>query len=108
MSSNQICVADLFQQKPAPWGLRGDPHLWQEMATYFAETPLPSTAAQLEQLLTAAFETLTGQPITTETHVRVDRFPRSGMSGGMVSPTFWRETAVPLLLTRYEKIQANW
>jgi hypothetical protein len=101
MSSNLIDVAELLQQKPVQWGLRGDPHLWQEMSVHFTGTPLPDSAAQLEQLLTQAFETLTGQPITTETPIRVDRFPRSGMSGGMVSAQFWRETAVPLLLSRF-------
>ena len=101
MSTNPTNVADLFQGKPAQWGLRGDPHLWQEMSVHFAGTALPDSAAQLEQLLTEAFETLTGQPITTETHIRIDRFPRSGMSGGMVSAQFWRETAVPLLLKRF-------
>ncbi len=101
MSTNPKFVADLFQDKPWQWGLRGDPYLWQEMANHFAGTPLPDTAAQLEQLLSQAFETLTGQPITAEKFVAVERFPRSGMSGGMVSPEFWRETAVPLLLKRF-------
>lgn len=101
MSSNPIDVAALLQQKPVQWGLRGDPHLWQEMSVHFAGTPLPDSATQLEQLLTQAFETLTGQPLTAETHIRIDRFPRSGMSGGMVSAQFWRETAVPLLLKRF-------
>ena len=105
--SDKSYIADLFQEKPWQWGLRGDPHVWQEMADHFAEIPLPGNAAQLEQLLTQAFETLTGQPITAEKHFGVARFPRSGMSGGMVSPQFWRETAVPLLLTRYKKTQAN-
>ncbi|MBK7896377.1 MAG: hypothetical protein WAS33_04680 [Candidatus Promineifilaceae bacterium] len=97
-------ISDLFQQKPGQWGLRGDPYLWQEMAEQLATTPLPKTAAQLEQLLTELFETLTGQPITAEKFIPVERFPRGGMSGGMVSPEFWRETAVPLLLSRFTKI----
>ncbi len=101
MSTNSIYVADLFQQKPVQWGLRGDPHLWQEMADHFAQTPLPGSSEQLKQLLIQAFATLTGQPLTTETHIRVERFPRIGISGGMVSPEFWRETAVPLLLKRF-------
>ena len=100
-------IADLFQQKPWQWGLRGDPHLWQEMADHFANTPLPETAVQLEHLLMEMFEALTGQPITTETFIAVERFPRGGMSGGMVSPEFWRETAVPLLLASYQELRSN-
>ena len=97
-------VGQLFQDKPWQWGLRGDPHLWEEMQSHFAQTPLPDQMEQLEQLLTQAFETLTGQPITAKEFIAVERFPRSGMSGGMVSPAFWRETAVPLLLSRFEKL----
>ena len=97
-------VGQLFQGKPWQWGLRGDPYLWQEMAEHFAETPLPDTTAQLEQLLAQAFEALCGQPITAEEFIAVERFPRGGMSGGMVSPAFWRETAVPLLLKRLSEI----
>lgn len=94
-------ISDLFQQKPGQWGLRGDPFLWQEMANQFTQTPLPQTAEQLEHLLTETFQALTGQPITAEKFIPVERFPRGGMSGGMVSPEFWRETAVPLLLKRF-------
>ncbi len=100
-------IGDLFQQKPGQWGLRGDPHLWQEMAAQFAQTSLPQTAVKLEQLLTETFQALTGQPITAEKFIPVERFPRSGMSGGLVSPAFWRETAVPVLLARYQKMTAN-
>lgn len=97
-------IADLFQEKPWQWGLRGDPYLWQEMTNHFASIPLSDSAEQLEQLLAQAFETLTGHPITSEKFFSVERFPRDGMSGGMVSPQFWRETAVPLLLERYRDI----
>ena len=100
-------IGDLFQQKPGQWGLRGDPYLWQEMADHLAHTPLPQMVEQLEQLLTETFESLTGKPISTEEFIPVERFPRGGMSGGMVSPEFWRETVVPLLLTRYQEITAN-
>ena len=101
MSTNPIYISALFQTKPAQWGLRGDPYLWQEMSDHLTQTPLPASSEQLEQLLTQAFETLTGRPITAEEFIAVARFPRSGMSGGMVSPQFWRETAVPLLLSRF-------
>lgn len=97
-------VGDLFQEKPGQWGLRGDPYLWQEMIDQFANTPLPPNKAELEQLLTQTFETLTGQPLTAEKFIPVERFPRGGMSGGFVSPAFWRETAVPLLLSRFSEI----
>lgn len=107
MNPEPTFIADFFQDKPGQWGLRGDPYLWQEMAEQFSQTPLPQTAKQLEQLLIDAFEALTGQPIAAEKFIVVARFPRGGMSGGLVSPKFWRETAVPVLLTRYQEMTAN-
>ncbi len=96
-------IADLFQAKPVQWGLRGDPYLWDAMQNHFAQTPLPHSAEQVAQLLAQAFETLTGQPITAEKHFFVEQFAHGGMSGGIVSPQFWRETAVPLLQARFTK-----
>lgn len=33
--------------------------------------------------------------------VRIPRFPTSGMSGGYVAATFWRDVTVPMLLERW-------
>ncbi len=107
MNPNPTCIADLFQKKPGQWGLRGDPYLWQEMADQFAQMPLPQSSEQLAQLLMQTFEALTGQAIVAEQFIAVERFPRGGMSGGLVSPKFWRETAVPILLARYQELSAN-
>ena len=96
-------IGDLFQKKPGQWGLRGDPYLWQAMQNHFAQTPLPDDSLQLQQLLAQAFEILTGQSITAEKHFFVEQFAHGGMSGGMISPQFWRETAVPLLQACFEE-----
>ena len=55
------------------------------------------------RVLIEAFAELTGHPATSpEEMLYVERYfsPHGGMSSGMVSPGFWRETAVPLLLAR--------
>ena len=94
--------ADLFEQRPLRWGLRGDPHLWQELQAHFASSPLPEKASELQQQLGAAFHLLTGASLSTQGSVRVERFPTLGMSGGLVSVDFWRESAVPFLLSRFQ------
>ena len=95
-------VSDLFAEEPWQWGLRGDPWLWEEMRTHFRNTPLPATAAELRGLLEKAYEALTGHPLSDEQPFCVERFKHGGMSSGFVSPRFWVETAVPLLLGRWE------
>jgi molybdenum cofactor cytidylyltransferase len=94
-------IATLFRKSPSQWGLRGDPHLWQAMQTHFAQTPLPDNAEQLVRLIETAFTQLTGQELTVDTHFFVEQFSHGGMSSGLVSPKFWRETAVPLLQARF-------
>jgi len=36
-------IASLFQEEPTRWGLRGDPHLWQDMRATLARHAYPST-----------------------------------------------------------------
>ncbi len=101
-------LSELFQPEPIKWGLRGDPYLWQEMSEALAALPLPSSEAQLAEILEATFERLVGLPITAqESSVFVERHAHGGMSSGHISLKFWRETAVPLLLARYRAAQGD-
>jgi hypothetical protein len=34
----------LFQERPFTWGLRGDPHVWDEMERVLGEHPLPPSS----------------------------------------------------------------
>lgn len=94
-------ITDLFDPKPGHWGLRGDPFLWNEMVDRFAHLPLPASAEELRALLEEAFFRLTGQALESPDHVRVERYGTRGMSGGLVSPEFWKTQAIPMLLMRY-------
>ena len=106
MAETQTMVS-LFDTKPIQWGLRGDPHLWQEMRTHFEPIPLPATASEVSVLVEAAFETLTGHSIVGDEHFFVERFSHGGMSSGYISPKFWRETVMPLLHARYAHLMAQ-
>jgi hypothetical protein len=94
-------LASLFEEVPRQWGLRGDPHLWQDMKTTLGNAPYPATEEQFAVLLEQAYQQLTGGPLTGRDPVFVERYNHGGMSGGYVSPQFWAETAIPLLRTRY-------
>ncbi len=99
-----IFISSLFEQRPNRWGLRGDPYLWEEMETNFIAAPLPETADQLKVRLEAEFESLTGIPLSSEQEfIFIERLAHGGMSSGGVSLRFWRETAIPLLIERYNQ-----
>lgn len=95
-------LADLFDPAPSQWGLRGDPLLWQALRDNLGSCPLPENAAALQQLLQQHFANLAGVPLSHPQDVFVEQFDHAtGMSSGYVSPAFWRDIALPLLLSRY-------
>ncbi|MGG2756551.1 hypothetical protein [Pseudomonas aeruginosa] len=96
-------ISELFEQEPSRWSGRGDPYLWQEMAGQLADASWPASAAALEHLLGETFERLSGHPLEYDALIYLARHAHGGMSSGMVSPEFWRETAIPELLDRYRR-----
>lgn len=96
----------LFETSPHQWGLRGDPHLWGELQASLATAPTPHTAPELAALITRELERLTGVDVmtTTEHAVQIPRYPATGMSGGFVSPPWWRDRIVPMLVDRFDRL----
>ena len=90
----------LFEEEPSQWGYRGDPYLWQELRHYFETIEIPESLEECEALIISAFESITKKTIEGDS-IRIEQFNSGGMSGGMISTIFWRETAIPLLLARY-------
>jgi hypothetical protein len=97
-------VSNLFLDEPEQWGLRGDPYLWREMATKLERTDVPATADELKQIIRATYESSTGRVLEVGDGFIVERFSRGGMSSGGISPEFWIEKALPLLLGRHIKL----
>ena len=100
--SKLVFISDLFDPRPSWWGFRGDPYLWDELKDHFVSVPLPRSRNELESAIIAGYEKLTGHPFSKTEHFKIDRYPQSGMSGGGISPQFWQETGLPLLLSRFE------
>ena len=97
----KINIAKLFEEEPAQWGFRGDPYLWKELQAHFETVEIPESPEKLKALIVAAFEVATNLTLESE-RIYLKEVDHGGMSGGMISTVFWRETAIPLLLSRYE------
>ena len=102
--TNPKTIASFFDERPYQWGLRGDPHLWDEMSEHFAHTPIPKTVDELFHLIETAFELLTGHSFSESDNFFIERFNHGGMSGGVVSPEFWRNKVIPMMRERFEKL----
>lgn len=77
------------------------------MTVLIGSEPLPGSAEALARRIAAAFEQLVGVPLSSaQDSVPIDRYPGGGMSGGMVDPSFWRDTAIPLLAERAIRLGA--
>ena len=98
-------ISKLFENEPAHWGLRGDPLLWEEMKAKLDPLIMPATPAELERILLSAFMELTERTWDNRDPIFVARYDHGGMSSGMVCPEFWRDTAIPLVVSRYAEAQ---
>jgi 8-oxo-dGTP pyrophosphatase MutT (NUDIX family) len=101
-------LSALFRSEPQQWGLRGDPFLWRHMKQTFKNTSFPETEDQFLILLEQTFHELTSHRLPNreavdDSSVFVEKYAHGGMSSGHISLRFWRDTAIPLLCSRYRK-----
>lgn len=96
-----MAFATIFEAPPPQWGLRGDPHVWNQMRVLAAEA-LVANADEAVQWLHGAFRSIVGVDLdtTVEEHVHRPELDHGGMSGGMVDLATWRATLMPLLEQR--------
>ena len=98
----------IFKRRPFQFGLRGDPHLWTELEEYFANRPIPENEHQLIGQIYLAVEKLTGNSLDASKPFFVKKYNSGGMSSGRVSPSFWINGGIPLLIGRYRMIKKSW
>lgn len=101
---NHVAMDELFAERPWQWGLRGDPHLWDEMKAELRGVAAPADPGELRAIVEQAFERLSGRPISHPEPFHVARLDHGGMSGGHVQPLWWREKGVPYLLDRHAQL----
>lgn len=102
-------VSEIFDKEPERWGLRGDPFLWRYLKSHYETVAFPYSSGELERDILRIFESFTGEPPALGKIYPVPEFAKShvGMSTGMLSGDFWLETAIPLLLNRLERLNAD-
>ena len=105
--SRYSTIGQLFEIEPDSWGLRGDPNLWRAMRDYFFVVSLPSNATELEKQIEHAFQQLAGHSLQTPEHFFVEEFAHGGMSSGGISPEYWRESGLRLLLARFAERESG-
>ena len=94
-------IAKIFETEPVQWGLRGDKYLWRELKERFSRTDMPDDSEQLKRLIEREYEVATKYSISHQEHFAIERFMHGGMSSGCISPDFWVDSGIPLLVSRH-------
>lgn len=95
-------IGSLFDDEPDQMGLRGDRGLWKAMQAALADEPFPSEPGELQAKLEAAYQELTGQPLSDPTERQLPQFATGGMSSGVVCPDFWQNRTFPMVHERFK------
>lgn len=98
---------DVIFQEPDQTGLRGDSLLWGELREYFNSVDLPNDLAEFTSVLVSQFMKFTTQSIFQCEDIPVERYESGGMSGGVVSGSWWRENGIPLLERQFTSSQCS-
>ena len=97
----------IFEEKPKQWGLRGDPYLWDDLLENFLIYPVSIDELEFIEVFNSAFIKLTGGSIDKVDYIYVPNYDHGGMSSGMISPEFWKEVALPMLLDRLRDLKSK-
>lgn len=94
-------LSTIFEEKPARWGLRGDPYFWDYLKER-AENMDMMCPDELEAWIKAEYVSLSGKPLTDQymDFAKIKQFAHGGMSSGGVNNRWWVEKGIPLLKSR--------
>ena len=96
-------IEKIFEKCPEQWGLRGDPYLWDDLKTHLLETTTSFSEESFRSEIYSMFEKFTGRKIDSKEYIHVEKYRHGGMSSGMIDPEFWLNTAIPLLVERFNR-----
>ncbi len=99
-------MGDLLVRRPEQYWLRGDAALWTRLADDLGGLGLPESFASVREIVESAYERVVGVELpkrpSPDDMVPVDALSIGhGMSDGLVSPHFWRFTAIPIVIDRW-------
>ena len=94
-------LSAIFEEKPARWGLRGDPYFWDYLKEH-AENMDMMSPDELEAWIKEEYHSLSGKPLTDQymDFAKIKQFAHGGMSSGGVDNRWWVENGIPLLKSR--------
>lgn len=97
-------LSELFKERPAQYGLRGDPYFWDYLEQYFSKIEFPYSETWFCDDIHRLFMKATGELLHENARPYVEEFAHGGMSSGCVSGDFWINKGIPLLVSRYRDV----
>lgn len=104
----KINIAQIFKNRPAQWGLRGDPFLWNDLEKHFSKYKTPYLEEDFLKEFYIMFEKFTGDSFNHNQNIVVKAYSHGGMSNGAICKEFWANTALLLLLKHLDQINSNY
>lgn len=98
----------IFERRPSQWDSRGNPYFWDELKELCMGKSLEVEDYDVAHLVSEHFKEVTGQPLTFDACVYVERLAHGGMSSGLVSGFFWLSKGIPTLIENLHRIKAGY
>ncbi|MGR5067220.1 hypothetical protein [Vibrio alfacsensis] len=94
----------IMESPPEHWGQCGDLYLWDQLRDFLGNDSVPEESEELRNRIAWAFENYTGKSIDSCGDVALSKYvTKNSDCAIVVSPEFWRETAIPLLIERSQQ-----
>ena len=97
-------LSELFKERPAQFGLRGDEYFWNYLEIYFRDKEFPYSETKLVEDIYQLFFDVCGEPLTKDANPYVEQFAHGGMSSGKLCGEFWIDQGIPLIVRRYREV----
>lgn len=100
-----IDIAQIFEERPKKWKIKGDQFLWEEIRLVFIKHNRDFTVGTFQSSLNgfiSGFIIKHGKKISDDI-VHIERFPFDSASRGSISLGWWKRKGVPLLVKRFEE-----
>ncbi len=94
-------LSDIFEERPASWGFRGDPYFWDYLKEHAQNMDMISPG-ELEEWIKKEYLSVADKALTDEygDFAVIEQFAHGGMSSGGVDNLWWINEGIPLLKSR--------
>lgn len=95
-----VTLGHLMSKKPASWGLRGDPFLWEDIKNSYKDQILDYYYLEME--IENIYFNLTEHTFD-DGDFFFEKYSHGGLSSGMVSSDFWRNKFISIIRDRIKE-----